>query len=138
MVAGANVNDYKLLEETLESSPLPRPDPRVPEAPEAALWQGMCLDADYFRVEIYETLERWGYTAHIRPLGGVAERMGLAREEAAAAGIQARRWVVERTHSWLHRYRGLLIRWCKKAENYLGLLHFACGLIAFRASGLLG
>ena len=138
MVAGANVNDYKLLEATLESSPLSRPDPRVPDVPEAGAQQGMCLDADYFRVEIYELLERWGYTAHIRPIGSGSGVRELTAAEACAAGIEARRWVVERTHSWLHRYRALLIRWCKKAENYLGLLHFACGLIAFRASGLLG
>jgi putative transposase len=136
VVAGANVNDFKLLEATLESSPVSRPDPRVPDVPEAGAVQALSLDADYYRVEIYELLERWGYTAHIRPRGsGVAE---LTPEEAHAAGVQARRWVVERTHSWLHRYRALLIRWCKKGQNYLGLLHFACGLIAFRVSGLLG
>jgi putative transposase len=138
VVAGANVNDYKLLEQTLESSPLPRPDPRVPEVPEEAAVQGLCLDADYFRVEIYATLERWGFTAHIRPLGSQSGVRALTPEEREAAGVKARRWVVERTHSWLHRFRALLIRWCKKGRNYLALLHFACGLIAFRASGLLG
>jgi transposase len=46
--------------------------------------------------------------------------------------------VVERTHSWMNRFRSLLIRWAKKAENYLGLLHFVCGLIAYRAAGLFG
>ena len=29
-------------------------------------------------------------------------------------------------------------RWDKKPENYLAFLHFACGLIAFRAAGLFG
>ena len=46
--------------------------------------------------------------------------------------------VVERTHSWMNRFRSLLIRWAKKPENYLGLLHFVCGLIAYRAAGLFG
>ncbi|MBS3099413.1 transposase, partial [Candidatus Pacearchaeota archaeon] len=46
---------------------------------------------------------------------------------------KARRWVVERTHSWLNRFRGILIRWCKKTENYLAMLHFACGIITWRA-----
>lgn|SRR5215210_5468709 len=138
VVAGANVNDYKLTEATLESSPISRPDPRVPDVPEAAREQHLSLDADYFRVEIYEILERWGYTAHIRPIGSRTGMAMLTREEAWEAGIKARRWIVERTHSWLHRFRALLIRWTKKPQNYLGLLHFACGLIAFRASGLLG
>ncbi|VVB55727.1 Transposase DDE domain protein [uncultured archaeon] len=42
-------------------------------------------------------------------------------------GYRARRWVVERTHSWLNRFRRLLIRWEKKIENYSAMLHFACG-----------
>ncbi len=39
---------------------------------------------------------------------------------------------VERTHSWLNRFRGLLIRWSKKPENHRALLQLACGLIAWR------
>lgn len=39
------------------------------------------------------------------------------------ARAKARRWVVERTHSWLNRLRGILIRWAKKPANYLALLH---------------
>jgi transposase len=46
--------------------------------------------------------------------------------------------VVERTHSWLHRFRGVLIRWEKKAENYLAMLHLAMGIITWRATGRLG
>jgi len=36
------------------------------------------------------------------------------------------------------QFRRLLIRWDKKPANYLAFLHFACGLIAFRAGGLFG
>ena len=46
--------------------------------------------------------------------------------ELCMAGQKARRWVVERTHSWPNRFRHLLIRWAKKPENYLAMLHFAC------------
>lgn len=130
-----------MAENTLESIPVSRPDPRVPstpEAPEAGQEQGMSLDAGYFAQEIYALLERWGYTAHIRPRGsesGVREMTPAERQEA---GIEARRWMVERTHSWLNRFRGLLIRWCKKPENYLAMLHFACALITYRVTALLG
>jgi transposase len=54
------------------------------------------------------------------------------------AGFKTRRWVVERAHSWMNRFRRLLIRWDEKPENYLAFLHFACGLIAFRAAELFG
>ena len=40
-------------------------------------------------------------------------------------GYRARRWVVERTHSWMNRFRRLLIRWEKKVANYLAMLEFA-------------
>ena len=39
---------------------------------------------------------------------------------------------MERTLAWLSKCRGLLVRYEKKAENYLGLLKPACGLIWFR------
>jgi hypothetical protein len=38
----------------------------------------------------------------------------------------------------LNRFRGLLVRWAKKADNYLAMLHLACGIITWRATGLLG
>ncbi len=49
--------------------------------------------------------------------------------KAKREGAGARRWVVERSHSWLNRYRRLLIRWEKRAYTFRAMLHFACGLI---------
>ena len=97
----------------------------------------MCLDADYYREHIYELLHDWGYTAHIRPVGS-GDSGALTEAEQQEVGVKARRWVVERTHSWINRFRGLLIRWCKKGRNYLAMLHLACALITYRATGLLG
>ena len=42
------------------------------------------------------------------------------------------------THSWMNRFRRIVICWEKKPENYIVLLNFACALIAFRAAGLFG
>lgn len=39
------------------------------------------------------------------------------KELKRTARTKARRWVVERTHSWMNRFRGLPIRWNKKAET---------------------
>jgi putative transposase len=75
---------------------------------------------------VYELLDELGFTGHVRSRG--EEKKALEREE----GFRARRWVIERTHSWLNRFRGLLIRWSKKPENHRALLQFACGLIAWR------
>ena len=51
--------------------------------------------------------------------------------ESCVAGQKARHWVVERTHSWLNRFRHLLIRWAKKPENYLAMRHFAYARITW-------
>lgn len=126
VVAGANRPDMKLVRETLESFVVARPTPTVEEP------QGLCLDKGYDYAEVRALVEEFGFTAHIRSRGEEA------RELKKEAGERARRWVVERTHSWLNRFRRLLIRWDKKPENYLGFVHFACALIAFRAAGLFG
>jgi len=34
--------------------------------------------------------------------------------------------------SWLNRFRKLLLRWEKKAENYLGLVQLACSIMVYR------
>ncbi len=125
---GANRNDMKLTRETLESIPVERPDPAAEGE------QGLCLDKGYGYDydEVRDIANEFGFTAHIRARGEEAQE--LARE----AGKKARRWVVERSHSWMNRFRRILVRWEKKPENYLAFLHFACGLIAFRAAGLFG
>jgi putative transposase len=125
-VAGANRPDMKMVEDTLESIPIEQPVPTLDEP------QNLCLDAGYDYATVRETIEAWGYTAHIRP------RNEEACQKAHVPGFRARRWVVERTHSWMNRFRRLLIRWEKKTENYLAFIHLACAWIAFRAAGLFG
>jgi len=79
-----------------------------------------------------ELVARWGYTAHI------VARGGEQHTRARVPGYRARRWVVERTHSWFNRFRRLLVRWEKKVGNYTAMLHLACGCITRRAAGVMG
>ncbi len=125
-VDGANRNDFKLVKETLESIPLDRP------SAEGGTEQRLCLDKGYDYDEVRELAREFGYTAHIRSRGEEAQLLKRSVRH------KARRWVVERTHSWLNRFRRILIRWEKKAENYLGLLHFACAIITYRRAEVLG
>ena len=46
--------------------------------------------------------------------------------------------VVERTHSWMNRFRRLPIRWEKKKKNYLAMIHFACPWITYQQTGIFG
>ncbi|MBK8204534.1 MAG: transposase [Bdellovibrionales bacterium] len=43
-----------------------------------------------------------------------------------------RRWIVERTNSWLQNFRRLVVRYERSAEIYEGLVHMACALITLR------
>ena len=126
VVAEANRHDMKLVKQTVQSVVVPRPRPTKKRP------QGMCLDKGYDYEEVRATVREFGFTAHLRARG--EEAQALKRH----VGAKARRWVVERTQSWMNRFRRVLIRWDKVSDNYLAFLHFACALIAFRASGLFG
>jgi putative transposase len=67
------------------------------------------------------------YIPHLRRIG--KEKLDLASGEQR---FPARRWVVERTLGWLSKCRALLIRYDKRAANFLALLQFACALLWFR------
>lgn len=108
---------------------MPRPVPTA-DAP-----QHLCGDKGYDYPDVRELVGRWGYTAHIP----VKKKRGQkAVEPEKVPGYRARRWVVERTHSWMNRFRRLLIRWEKKVPNYKAFLHFACAWITYKAAGVLG
>jgi putative transposase len=124
-VAGANVNDFKLVRETVKSIPTRRPRPSLGKP------QNLCLDKGYDYDEVRELACTFWFTAHIRSRGEEAQ---LIKRRAR---FKARRWVVERTHSWMNRFRRILIRWEKKPENYLAMLHLVLAYIAFNCAGLL-
>ena len=114
VVAGANENNHKLLPAKLALLALLRAD----------LVCGLCLDKGCDYPSTFEPAERFGYTLHLR-------RRGEDRPEATP-GWRPRRWVVERTFSWLHRARRLAIRWEKKLQNYSVFLFLGCAFIAQR------
>ena len=122
---GANRNDCKLTEPTISSIPIERPEP-TSQAP-----QGVCLDKAYDHDFVRELLTDLDFTPHIRSRGEEA------RELRADVGERARRWVVERVHSWINRYRGLLIRWSKKPENHDALMSFCFALITWQQMGIM-
>jgi len=123
VLAPANRNDFKLAELTLESTPLPRPDPLL-------LRQHLSLDKGYDYPEIDLLVERLQYIPHIRR----KEELDLLPELRVH---KPKRWVVERTHAWMNNFRSVFIRWAKKYVNYMAFLHLACALITFRAAGLI-
>ncbi len=118
--AGANSPDLTLLAETLEAVVVPRPEPS-----EAAP-QHLCADKGYDYAVCRETARAQGYVPHIRSRGEEQ------RERRVYPDYRPRRWVVEVTHSWLNRFRKLLVRFEELEITHLALLQFACAYIVFK------
>jgi putative transposase len=120
VASGAQVHDVKLLEPTLDRIVVKHPPPKVPPK------ENLCADQGYAGVPAKQAMERRHYRPHVPQRG--EPKKGKRRK----ADAKARRWVVERTHSWLNRYRKLLVRFEKTALSFEGLLELACALIVFR------
>ncbi len=98
--------------------------------------QHLCADKAYDATDIREFLASEGYTAHIKvnprrskgaePSGEPSQEEEVSPEKKPHP---ARRWVVERTISWLTKRRSLRTRWAKKAGNWLALVQLACAHI---------
>ena len=117
-IAGAQRHDMKLLKATLEAKMV-----EAVVVPEQE--QHLCLDKAYAGAE--EIAEQSGYIAHI-PQKANAKK----KKKRKGGRRKARRWVVEVAHSWINRFRRLLVRWEKKQSNYLAMLHLAFAIICWR------
>jgi len=121
VIAPANRHDAKLLQATIEAIVVERPEPNEVE-------QHLCLDKGYDNPSGERAALAGGYVPHIRRIG--EEKLDRKGKKTK----RARRWVVERTLAWLNRCRAILIRYTKKAVNYLGLIQIACLLLWYRRS----
>jgi putative transposase len=120
VIAGANVHDTKLLEQTIEAIVVERPA-ATDQQP-----QHLCLDKGYDNPTGRAATEKAGYVPHIRRIG--EEKL----DEKQRKRRPARRWVVERTLGWMSKCRAILVRYAKKSCNYLGLIQLCCALLWFR------
>ncbi len=120
VVAPANVHDSKLLAATIEAIVVERPKP-TEDCP-----QNLCLDKGYDNPSGWQAATDHKYQPHIRRIG--QEKLDSHGQKK----YPARRWVVERTIAWLSKCRAILVRYEKKACNYLGLIKIACALLWYR------
>lgn len=120
-ITGANVHDMKAAEGTLNSIVVRRPGAKK------HIIEHLCLDKGYDYPVVESMVRRHRYTPHLRHRGEEAREAHRATRRHPA-----RRWVVERDHSWLNRCRRLLVRWEKKLVNYQAMVHFACAIIVYR------
>lgn len=121
VIAPANRHDAKLLSATIAAIVVERPEPNAVE-------QHLCLDKGYDNPSGAEAALANGYVPHVRRIG--EEKLDRKGKKTK----RARRWEVERTLAWLNRCRAILIRYTKKAVNYLGRIPIACTLLWYRQS----
>jgi putative transposase len=119
IVAGANRHDVKLLGLTLDAIVVKRPKPTARRP------QNLCVDKGYAGKPAEKQMRERGYIPHVPAKGAPPKKRHHTRGKA-------RRWVVERTHSWMNNFRKLRVRYEKKAANFEGLLHLAIALICWR------
>jgi hypothetical protein len=124
VISGANRTDMKKLADLLDASlrPYPQSDPDQPD------WH-LVLDRGYAYEACRQTARDHHFLPHIPPKASASQPLPPPGDPTRHP---ARRWVVEVAHSWFNRFRRLLIRWEKKAANYLALVQFAATLIIYR------
>jgi putative transposase len=124
-ITGADVVEPKMLKETIEAIVVERPEPDEVE-------RDLNLDQGYDHPRSREAAAEAGDVPHIRRIG--EEKKSCDRSK----GHKPRRWVVERTFAWLSKCRGLLVRYEKKDDDYLGLIPMARGLLWYRRPHRMG
>jgi transposase len=114
----ANTNDHRLVSDTLESMPIMPPTGRLPL---------MCMDKGYDA----RSVRLWLCVYSMKD--GIIRKNKKGGVEQPLPDERCRqRWVVERTHSWMNQFRSLKMRWCRRADCYLWMLHLAMALVTLQ------
>jgi len=114
-LSSGNRHDSQLFKDSIQSIPSFLPQPAYKE---------MHLDSAYDSKQIRVILFNFYYVPKI----------SKNKRNSKAKIIQLtekKRWVVEGAHSWMNRFRRLLIRFEKLASNYLALMQFSFSITIF-------
>ena len=120
VASGANKHDSVLLRATLAGIVYPRP------VAQQGCVETLCADAAYVGFPSQAASRLHHYELKVKT------RRQEADEKRDHPDKRARRWVVERTHSWLNRFRKLLVSFEKTEASYTALLSLAAALICWR------
>ena len=114
-LGGGNQHDSKLFEVSARSIPTFLTQPYYRE---------MHLDSAYDSKSIRVILFNLGYVPKI-------SKNRRRSKRAMPEKTEKKRWIVESAHSWMNRFRRLLVRFEKIASNYLSLMKFALAVTTF-------
>lgn len=121
-ITGANDHDKWSADDLIISIVVKRPKKKA---------QHLCADKGYDYADVHEFVEQERYIAHIKHRRRRGEPVVEDCPIPGETRYPARRWVVERTLSWLTKRRSIRVRWCKKFENWKAFVQFACAHILF-------
>jgi transposase len=119
-LSGANTPEVKKAEETVDAIPEVKGKPGPPRKRPKKLHADKAYDSQKLREALRQR--------HILPR--IARRGGESSER-----LGRYRWVVERTLSWLNRFRRLKVRYERRSDIYRAFLHLAVSLICFHLLG---
>jgi putative transposase len=123
-VGGANVHDIRLLQSTIRDALMQVLGVHY------GVNEHSCIDEGYVSAAVRSMVENvFDDIPHVRTRG---EKKKSKRKSQQ----RARRWVVERTHSWMNRFRAVLVRCDKKLRNNIAGLRVTCAYITFKRAGV--
>ncbi len=115
-LSAANVHDSRMMLEVVDAiEPIKGQRGRPRKRPKK-----LHADKAYDSKALRDELRRRSITPRIA-------RRGIESSER----LGRHRWVVERTLSWLNRYRRLCVRYERRADIHLAFLHIGCALICW-------
>jgi putative transposase len=119
VVSGAETPDVSLLPETVQTRILRRAQ-ALSQTP-----QYLSGDQGDTGQTAWQASQQQGYAPALQQRGKTTERLPVP-------AARRRRWVVERGHGWLNRFRKLTIRYEKLKRSAEGLLQLACAIMCWR------
>lgn len=125
VVSAANRHDVTQVEAVLKSIIAHRP------AAAGSCRPRLYADKGYDSDPVRRLMVLFGYRPHVQ------SRNYENRIRKSKPDTKLHRWVVESCHSWLNRFRKILIRYEKTDASYLALLQLACAIIALRKIGVI-
>lgn len=123
-VEKANPAEVKLLSETLDSARIPKRTGSTRRRP-----QRLIADRGYDSNEARALLVK----REIEPIIPKRRNNGVAtHQDGRKLRRYKRRWIIERTNSWLQNFRRLVARYERGVKNFEELIHMACALITLK------
>jgi putative transposase len=119
-LGSGNQHDSKLFEASIRS---------IPKNIQQPYYKEMHLDSAYDSNFIHMILFNTYYVPKISKNKRNSKKIIIQKSEK-------KRWIVESAHSWMNRFKRLLIRFEKSAINYFSFMQFAFSIITFKKIGV--